>query len=92
MHDPLPLRRVQIHPILLSSPRVGYDRLVTFSALSSDIPSLIIDALSCPPDTNLSKFGTQALSRFEFRLGGLTATPAIRPWESWQAHHLPFLL
>jgi CCR4-NOT transcription complex subunit 1 len=29
----------------------------------------IIDALSCPPDTNLFKFGTQALSRFEFRLG-----------------------
>jgi CCR4-NOT transcription complex subunit 1 len=29
----------------------------------------IIDALNCPPDTNLFKFGTQALSRFEFRLG-----------------------
>lgn len=28
----------------------------------------IIDALNCPPDTNLFKFGLQALSRFEFRL------------------------
>ncbi|TFK25059.1 CCR4-Not complex component [Coprinopsis marcescibilis] len=28
----------------------------------------IIDALNCPPETNLFKFGMQALSRFEFRL------------------------
>lgn len=28
----------------------------------------ILDALNCPPETNLFKFGTQALSRFEFRL------------------------
>lgn len=28
----------------------------------------IIDALKCPPDSNLFKFGVQALSRFEFRL------------------------
>lgn len=29
----------------------------------------IIDALNCPPETNLFKFGVQALGRFEFRLG-----------------------
>ncbi|KDR81370.1 hypothetical protein GALMADRAFT_239234 [Galerina marginata CBS 339.88] len=28
----------------------------------------ILDALNCPPDTNLFKFGLQALNRFEFRL------------------------
>ncbi|KAF8964122.1 Not1-domain-containing protein [Flammula alnicola] len=28
----------------------------------------ILDALNCPPDTNLFKFGIQALSRFEYRL------------------------
>jgi len=28
----------------------------------------ILDALNCPPETNLFKFGTQALSRFEVRL------------------------
>ncbi|PFH49091.1 hypothetical protein AMATHDRAFT_81473 [Amanita thiersii Skay4041] len=28
----------------------------------------ILDALNCPPETNLFKFGLQALSRFEFRL------------------------
>lgn len=28
----------------------------------------VVDALSCPPDTNLFKFGLQALSRFETRL------------------------
>ncbi|TFY80432.1 hypothetical protein EWM64_g3578 [Hericium alpestre] len=28
----------------------------------------VIDALNCPPDTNLFKFGVQALSRFESRL------------------------
>ncbi len=28
----------------------------------------ILDALKCPPDTNLFKFGMQALSRFEIRL------------------------
>ncbi|KAF8197388.1 Not1-domain-containing protein [Pholiota molesta] len=28
----------------------------------------ILDALKCPPDTNLFKFGLQALSRFEYRL------------------------
>ncbi|CAA7270173.1 unnamed protein product [Cyclocybe aegerita] len=28
----------------------------------------ILDALNCPPDTNLFKFGIQALSRFEVRL------------------------
>lgn len=28
----------------------------------------ILDALNCPPETNLFKFGVQALSRFEFRI------------------------
>jgi CCR4-NOT transcription complex subunit 1 len=28
----------------------------------------ILDALNCPPETNLFKFGIQALGRFEFRL------------------------
>ena len=28
----------------------------------------VLDALNCPPETNLFKFGLQALSRFEFRL------------------------
>lgn len=28
----------------------------------------VVDALNCPPDTNLFKFGLQALSRFETRL------------------------
>ncbi|KAG2143636.1 hypothetical protein DEU56DRAFT_938668 [Suillus clintonianus] len=28
----------------------------------------VVDALNCPPDTNLFKFGLQALSRFESRL------------------------
>jgi CCR4-NOT transcription complex subunit 1 len=28
----------------------------------------ILDALNCPPETNLFKFGVQALGRFEFRL------------------------
>lgn len=29
----------------------------------------IVDALNCPPETNLFKFGVQALARFEARLG-----------------------
>ncbi|KAF9001961.1 Not1-domain-containing protein [Cyathus striatus] len=29
----------------------------------------VLDALNCPPETNLFKFGIQALGRFDFRLG-----------------------
>ncbi|KAF8502451.1 Not1-domain-containing protein [Gautieria morchelliformis] len=42
-------------------------RLVDYIPLGIAI-RYILDALQCPPDTNLFKFGVQALSRFESRL------------------------
>ena len=41
--------------------------LVTYIPLGIAI-RYVIDALNCPPETNLFKFGLQALSRFESRL------------------------
>lgn len=42
-------------------------RLVDYIPLGIAI-RYVLDALQCPPDTNLFKFGVQALSRFESRL------------------------
>ncbi|KAI5983751.1 Not1-domain-containing protein [Pisolithus albus] len=44
-----------------------YHDLVDFIPLGIAI-RYVVDALTCPPDTNLYKFGLQALARFESRL------------------------
>ncbi len=77
VHAPLPFRRVQILPKLLSYPGTCDDWLSIRVSDSTSISGLyplgiairyVLDALQCPPETNLFKFGLQALSRFESRL------------------------
>lgn len=61
-----PARELAVTAYLFGS--IIYHELVDFVPLGIAI-RYVVDALSCPPETNLFKFGLQALSRFENRLG-----------------------
>ncbi|KAG9318169.1 Not1-domain-containing protein [Chiua virens] len=77
LHAPFPLRRVQVFQSYYPARELAMTGYLFGSIIQHELVDLVpfgvalryvVDALSCPPETNLFKFGLQALARFESRL------------------------